>query len=152
MKTSHEEADVIIPHQVRSATIDGYKSIKVVCDDTDVFFLLLYFFFTENWMNDVFISPLQESRTVISIKETIKKHSTYLSVPQLLSMHALSGCDTVPKMNGVGKITALNVLKKTSLDLLGEIDANIDDVVDEAKKFVAACYGVKDSTDMSEIR
>ena len=35
---------------------------------------------------------------------------------------------------------------------LGDIDANIDDIVSEATVFISACYGVKDDTSMSEIR
>ena len=38
--TTQEEADVTIPHQVLAATADGKSSIKVCCEDTDVFVLL----------------------------------------------------------------------------------------------------------------
>ena len=41
MKTTHEEADVIIPQQVQKAMDDGYRNVKVICDDTDVLILLL---------------------------------------------------------------------------------------------------------------
>ena len=67
-------------------------------------------------------------------------------------MHALSGCDTVPKMNGIGNITALMVLNFNSLESLGKLDEQEDQVLQESKKFVSACYGIADSTDMTEIR
>ena len=69
-------------------------------------------------------------------------------------MHVLSGCDTVPMMSGIGKIGALNVLKKNPdlLSALGDLHAPISDVIDEAKSFVARCYGFNDCQDMSEIR
>ncbi len=37
LKTMHEEADVIIPHQVVYLACLGCCSIKVISDDTDVF-------------------------------------------------------------------------------------------------------------------
>ena len=43
LKTSHEEADIIIIQQVLHAAKNGSKMIKVICDDTDVFILLLNF-------------------------------------------------------------------------------------------------------------
>ena len=42
LKTTHEEADVIIPQQMVYAVSQGAKTIIVICDDTDVFVLLLH--------------------------------------------------------------------------------------------------------------
>ena len=44
LKTMHEEADVIIPHQVIYTASLGCCSIKVISDDTDVFVLLVHYF------------------------------------------------------------------------------------------------------------
>ena len=55
-------------------------------------------------------------------------------------------------MFGIGKLTALKVLKSGMiLSLLGCQQANIDDAVSEATRFVAACYGSKSTGDLSEI-
>ena len=35
MGNSHEEADVIVVNQVMSAASQGYKTIHIVCDNTD---------------------------------------------------------------------------------------------------------------------
>ena len=43
MANSHEKADVIIVNEVMSAARQGYNTIHVVCDDTDVFVLLVHF-------------------------------------------------------------------------------------------------------------
>ena len=42
MANSHEEADVIVVNQVMSAARQGRKTIHVVCDDTDVFVLVIH--------------------------------------------------------------------------------------------------------------
>ena len=43
--------------------------MKVLCDDTD---LSVYYFRKEVGEDDVFLVPLEESRAVISIKETVE--------------------------------------------------------------------------------
>ena len=42
LESTHEEADAIIPRQVVDAATQGSKCIKVICDDTDVFILLMH--------------------------------------------------------------------------------------------------------------
>lgn len=55
-------------------------------------------------------------------------------------------------MTGIEKFTALKVLKRFSLKKLGNLNSEKNKIMVEANKFVAMCYGKKDSTDMSEIR
>ena len=49
-------------------------------------------------------------------------------------------------MFGVGKAKGLNVVKKFPLELVGEENADEIQIIDESKKFVADCYGMKDIT------
>ena len=130
----------------------GYKNIQVICDDTDVFVLLVNYHHVNKWKNDVLLTSLDESNKPISIKLTASKHASFAS--SLLAMHVLSGCDTVPMMCGIGKIGALNVIKKNPniLSSLGDLCAPISDVIDEGKSFVARCYGFNDCKDMSDLR
>ena len=54
---------------------------------------------------------------------------------------------------GIGKVTALKVLKSgMTLNVLGQHDADMDDVVSEATSFIAECYGSRTKGDLSEIR
>ena len=84
-------------------------------------------------------SPIKE-RIVIDIGQTVEKHVSFVS--ELLPTHALTGCDTVACCYGVGKGTALKVLKEGhSLSLLGVIDSPIEAVIAQATTFISACYG-----------
>ena len=48
METTHEEAHVIIPQQIHIAKQSRkVQNFKVICDVTDVFMLLLYYYITE---------------------------------------------------------------------------------------------------------
>ena len=89
LKTSHEEADVIIPQQVVHIAAQGIRCISVICDDTDVFLLLLHYYHQ-------LMEGTTSQRTTTDIAATVKKHANI--VPQLLAAHALSGCDTVAYM------------------------------------------------------
>ena len=89
---------------------------------------------------------------MINISHTAKKHQTI--VPHLLAAHAISGCDTTALMYGIGKATTIKILGKGySLSKVGACDAHMDDVIEQATKFIAACYGskVEAYTNMSEV-
>ena len=47
IKTTHEEADVIIVQQVVHLASARVTNIRVICDDTDVFLLLVHFYHQE---------------------------------------------------------------------------------------------------------
>ena len=50
---------------------------------------------------------------MISINETVKKHKSI--VPSILAGHALTGCDSVLKLSGIGKAKAISALKSVFL-------------------------------------
>ena len=85
------------------------------------------------------ISLTNKSSKLVSIKGTAKKHSA--SIFWLTPMHVLSGCDTVPKMCGIVKVTALKIMVQNPLKFLGQSTKyNLSDVRQQVCK------------DMSEIR
>ena len=146
MTTTQEEADVIIPHQVMAAVTDGKSSIKFICEDIDVMVLLCHVYHTKQWKVELFMQGFKEGKNVISIKESVKKHIDI--IPQIMSLHAMTGCDSVPMMYGVGKKKALSIIRKSPLLHLGEETAE-DEYMDECKNFVDACYNGKLTSSMS---
>ena len=92
--------------------------------------------------------PFSSSTTVTDIGETVLKHA--MIMPHLLSLHALTGCDTVPSYKNIGKPKALKVLKDgVTPPVLGEGSPDID----QATKFIAKCYNVTEEvTNMSAAR
>ena len=83
-----------------------------------------------------------------SEKQLRNKKNVLLS---LLAAHALSGCDNVPKLYGLGKKSVCSLLQKHLLQHLGEASADISDVIQEEKTFIAPHYGITNTADMSEI-
>ena len=59
----------------------------------------------------------------------------------LLAEHALTGCDTVSYLFGIGKATALKALMSGNhLNVLGQLGADEDNLMSEVTAFIAACY------------
>jgi len=151
LQTTHEEADVIIPRQVMQAIEEGAVCVKVICDDTDVFVLLLHVYLTMNLTCTVLMESTSAYRTIVDIGATTQKNKAI--IPSLLAAHALSGCDTVARLTGIGKIKVIKQLVKgLHLDHLGVKDASFDLVLSEATSFIAACYGSYNKASMSDDR
>lgn len=86
------------------------KALVVVADDTDIFALLLHFRHDGSInAGKVYMQSPLRGRAVIDIDATVEDNVSI--IPSLLSAHALSGCDTVASYYGIGKGTALKVLR-----------------------------------------
>ena len=149
--STHEEADVNIVRQCFSCIDEGAKRVKVLCDDTDVFILLMVFSYRLKVESDILMESFNSNRSVINIIQSKNKHSSIM--PSLIAAHALSGCDSVPRLFGIGKLTVLKHLKQgILLTSLGDKESNIIDVYNDSGKFISACYGVKDEFNLSKVR
>ena len=85
------------------------------------------------------MDPFSGGSNLISIKKSVnaKEHI----MPSLVALHAISGCDTVRMMFGIGKVKSLKVVEKVPLVHIGEVNAELEEVIDEEKRFLAKCYG-----------
>ena len=135
-----DQADYIMLQQVHSILKEeGKKSAKVFSSDTHVF-VLLCFHFANHWApENVYMDPFSGGSKLISIKKSVnvKQHI----MPSLVDLHAVSGCDTVPMMLGVGKVKSLKVVKEVPLVHIGEANTELEEVIGKGKRFVAKCYG-----------
>ena len=105
--TTQEESDLIITQQaIHLAKEDGESRVCVLCDDTDVFALLVYFFSREQHQSSMTMESPIHDRSCIDIKETARKHDAIISA--ILPLHALTGCDSVAATYGLGKTTLGN--------------------------------------------
>ena len=121
LRSNFDEADYVIQQQVHSLVMQGNKnSIKVISADKDVFELLCSNFATKDWssVNIIMETFIDESK-LISIKKSVEyKRETI----------ALTGCDSVPMMYGIGKAKELKALKGTPLKCIGKKSSAMEDV------------------------
>ena len=142
----HEEADVTIISYVLQAVGEGKNVVRVLCDDTDVFVLFVFWL----WRNQL-VYQMQMERwdgTVLDINQTCTKLGS--KCPQLLGMHALTGCDTTSFPFNKGKESALSVLDAGGFP--GEEDAMRWDLLEVGLPFFCALYGQKPDTAMEDAR
>ena len=56
-------------------------------------------------------------------------------------------------LHGTGKCKVLKLLEQGyALPAVGDVNADIEDVILQATSFFSACYGIKNSVDMTQIR
>ena len=107
--TTHEEADVVIVQQIVHIAVAelGQCVIKIICDDADVFLLLLPHCYSSLDCT-VLMEGTSTDHTIYNIRDTVQAHEHI--IPDLLAAHALTGCDCTAYMWGVGKATTVKVL------------------------------------------
>ena len=84
-----------------------YKSI---CEDTDVFVLLTAYVLKYSIESIVLMEAFASNRSMVDINKPAIKNAEI--VPSLIAAHALSGCDSVPKMLGIVKKKIVSVLQQ----------------------------------------
>ena len=138
----YEESDYMIPQQIAAIVSADEKAVVTVLSAvTDVFVLLCFHLWKCKWHSiKLHMDTFSDGKDkLISINNTVEVHK--LEIPSLIGLHALSGCDTVPMMFGIGKSKAMKSVRDAPLILLGEKDADIEEVMQEAFAFVSRCYG-----------
>jgi len=102
--------------------------ITVICDDTDVFVLLMHYYFTEQLTCQLYMVGTSPSRSTMDIKATVEIHSGL--VKNILAAHVLSGCDTVVCLSGIGKTTVIKTMQSGyCLEKLGKEDCEMKDII-----------------------
>ena len=81
--TIQEEAEVL------AAITDGKSSIKVSCENTDVFVLLCHSYHIKQWKAELFMESFKEGKNVTFIKDFVKKYIHIIR--QIMFMHAVTG-------------------------------------------------------------
>ena len=109
---------------------------------------LAHFYHSLNIQRSLMMIPFTSSTTVTDVGESVLKHSSIVS--HLLSLHALTGCDTVPCFKNVGKPRALKVLRSgVTPPVLGEGQVDYE----KATNFICKCYNITEEvSNMSEAR
>ena len=71
--------------------------------------MLLHYYLLIKLSCNLLMEGTSSERAVIDMAATCRKHAAI--VPNLLATYALSGCDTVAKLSGIGKATVVKKLQ-----------------------------------------
>ena len=91
LSSRHEEGDTIIVQHNMTRYMVG-EVVSVIRDHADVFALLLHFVAEMKPNGQLCMCPTVKDRAVIDIMQSVKVHTSI--VPDLLTIHALTGADT----------------------------------------------------------
>lgn len=147
LRGNHEEADTRLILHASEAVVDGYQRVVVICGDTDVMLLLVHFITskaTEVWM----VSGTAKKRKCYPI------HAVSERLPQpvrdnLLSFHALTGCDTTSSFHGHGKKMCWKIFEKQPLLVKG---IGRDGELAPIEQFVCHLYGAPEQPTIDHAR
>ena len=149
----HEEADVTIISYMVQAVGEGNDMVRVLCDDTDVFVLPVFWLWRNQHVDKCQMQMERWYGAVLNINQTCTTLGS--KCLQLLGMHDLTGCDTTPFPFNKGKVSALSVIEAGYfpglVHVLAEEDAMQWDLL-EVGLSLFALYGQKQGTPMEEAR
>ena len=112
LKSNQEEADTRLLLHAPHASQEGYLSVAISSEDTDVFILLLNFSSIIN--AKLFMRCCSRTRTrLVDITEVVRRIGNEVC-NALIGLHSFTGCDTVSAFAGKGKRGALKILKTNS--------------------------------------
>ena len=123
---------------------------KILADDTDRFALLTFFYKAELLKHSMMIESPIEGRDCYDIKATVIKHPE--TVSKILSIHALSGCDTAAATYSIGKKTAVMAAQGHALNKIGKVESSIDEILTEATPYQCSMYGCQPCQSSTECR
>ena len=125
--------------------------LSVMTDDTDVFVLLLYFYW--KLRPSARISIKKFAGSIIDINATALKLGD--KCLQLLPLHAETGCDSFSYAFGKGKAAAVKLLLKSDdlgLNILSETTTPGPDIVQIGSKLFAELYGARGPTTVNKLQ
>ena len=156
LKSQQEEADGRLLLHASHAANEGFNSVLICSEDTDVFIMSLAF------SNEIGAFLLMKSGTRMRTKVVvITKVAASLGLELckgVLGMHAFTGCHTVSAFAGKGKAQALKILKKNKKgrDALTELGKDWDlppELTDKIEELTCLLYSNNTvTTKVNELR
>ena len=110
LKSTQEEADTRLLLHALHAARNGYRSVVISSEDTDVFILCLAF---KSFIPaTIYVKCGTQARTrYISVAQVVERHGSRMC-RCLPGVHAFTGCHSVSAFPGKGKLTTLKLARQ----------------------------------------
>ena len=155
LKSGQEETDTRVVLYAKYGAKQGYDFVRVRSPDSDIFFILLHFA-GKIESNILFDTGSGNKKRLLNITQKARDLGQNRS-SALMSLHALTGCDTTSSLKGIGKLKPIKLLQKTekfedSLCELGEIWDLEERQHRDIEHFVCCMYGFPRFKSIDEVR
>ena len=144
---NHEEADTRLIIHVCEEVEEGYERVLVISRDTDVLLILVHVMPTkpvEVWM----ISGTAKNRKCYPVHEASQRLTESVKT-NLLSFHALTGCDTTSAFHSYGKKSCWKTFRNQPLLVAG---IGGDGELAPIEQFVCHLYGRPEQSSVDQAR
>ena len=144
---NHEEADTRLIIHLCEEVEEGYERVLVISRDTDVLLLLVHVMPTkpvEVWM----ISGTAKNRKCYPVHESSQRLTQSVKT-NLLSFHALTGCDTTSAFHSYGKKSCWKTFRNQPLLVAG---IGRDGERAPIEQFVCHLYGRPEQSSVDQAR
>ena len=119
----------------------NYARDSIVNVRMSVSVLLFSNFKKINWsLTRLYMDVFTDNNKLISINKSIAS-SHHNMTPTMIALHALSDYSFVPMMFSIGKSKTLKAVSNIPLRYIGDVIANLEDVMREGKQIIAQFYG-----------
>lgn len=156
LQSTHEEADGRMLLHAAHAAEDGYQSVIICTEDTDVFIMCMAFH------QQIKVPLFQKCGTKARKRLVdIGKVAAATGIPNckaLIGMHAYTGCDSVSTFAGKGKVSAFKLLSSNkeaqeAFMQLGEDWDVCEELMERLEKITCLLYAAKSGTEkVNELR
>ena len=157
VKYSEGDADLLIVQEAVAAA--SYTDTILVVDDTDLLVLLIHH--AKDTTFTVFFRPEKKQASKLqgrcwNIKE-LRSALGSLVCDNILFLHALLGCDTTSRIFGIGKPSALSVLKKSPIfcraaERFRDATSRKTDITAAGEIALVALYGGSEDQSLNDLR
>ena len=105
-----EETDIRVILYCAYAPKQGYETVRIHSPHSDIFFILLHYALKID-IRILFDTGSENNRMLIDISDLSKVYGQELCTA-LMSLHAITHCDTTSAFKGIGKIRPIKLLLK----------------------------------------
>ena len=155
LHSNHEETDTRVVLYARYAAREGYKSVRVKSPDSDVFFILLHHSPTIS-CSVLFDTGIGNNKQLLNISRLASELGE-MKCSALLSVHALTGCDTTSALRGIGKVKPIKLLDKETKfqEVLVQIEEEwkvTNETMEKVEQFICCLYGKPKMDKIDDLR
>jgi len=157
-RQSDSDADTLIVSTAIDLAAKLSSSVTVVAEDTDILVLLAYHL-KDNMSDILLVSETKRARKPVKKLVSIRALQTKLGTAvcqQLLTVHALGGCDTTSALYGVGKATVYKRIKNCHLmpqvETMQNSEADEKSVSEAGLNLMVIVYGGNDKNTLDKMR
>jgi hypothetical protein len=156
LKSNQEETDSRVILYAMHAMDEGFRYVRVISPDSDIFFILLHYALKLNEVTLLFDTGTGNNKKLLNVSQIAAGYGQEYCTA-LMCLHAFTGCDSTSAFVGKGKAKPIKTMQHCPrfckiLAMLGdewEVPAGL---MKETEHFTCSMYGLARLSDVDDVR